>query len=113
METKERGVCPGDLGGFRLVGQTELSGGGELAQHGIYARMRHPRYDGSFLAILGACFLAGTRWMWVVAGVWLVLILVAISLEGRELRARFGVTYEEYCRRVPGFFPRLRKAGPI
>ena len=35
-----------DLGGARLVGQTELSGGGELAQHGIYARIRHPRYVG-------------------------------------------------------------------
>ncbi|MGH9705755.1 MAG: hypothetical protein ACRD5R_03260, partial [Candidatus Acidiferrales bacterium] len=33
-----------DLGGARLVGKTELSGGGEIAEQGIYARIRHPRY---------------------------------------------------------------------
>lgn len=98
-----------DLGTSRLVGRTELSGSGEIARRGIYARIRHPRYAGSFLAILGACFLAGTRVMWVVAGVWLLLTLTAISLEERELRARFGAAYEEYCRRVPRFFPLLRR----
>jgi len=101
-----------DLGGARLVGQTELSGRGELARHGIYARIRHPRYVGSLLAIIGACLLAGTRAMWLAAGVWLVLTRIAISLEERELRARFGLTYEDYRRRVPGFLPRLGKPGP-
>jgi protein-S-isoprenylcysteine O-methyltransferase Ste14 len=94
-----------DLGTSRLVGRTELSGSGEIAYSGIYARIRHPRYTGSFLAILGACFLAGTRVTWMVAGVWMVLALVAISFEERELRARFGASYEEYCRRVPRFLP--------
>lgn len=42
-----------DLGLERLVGKTELSGRGEIVQHGIYAHIRHPRYTGSFLAILG------------------------------------------------------------
>jgi protein-S-isoprenylcysteine O-methyltransferase Ste14 len=94
-----------DLGTSRLVGRTELSGSGEIAYRGIYARIRHPRYTGSFLAILGACFLAGTRVMWMVAGAWLLLALVAIAFEECELRARFGATYEEYCRRVPRFLP--------
>ncbi|MGD0956922.1 MAG: isoprenylcysteine carboxylmethyltransferase family protein [Candidatus Acidiferrales bacterium] len=98
-----------DLGTARLVGKTELTGGGEMARHGIYARIRHPRYSGSFLAIVGACFLAGTRAAWVVAAVWVVLTLVAISLEERELRTRFGAAYEGYCRRVPRFIPSLRK----
>jgi protein-S-isoprenylcysteine O-methyltransferase Ste14 len=30
-----------DLGASRLVGRTELSGGGELVRQGIYARIRH------------------------------------------------------------------------
>ncbi|MBZ5502457.1 MAG: isoprenylcysteine carboxylmethyltransferase family protein [Acidobacteriia bacterium] len=94
-----------DLGGARLVGKTELSGGGEVARSGIYARIRHPRYTGSFLAILGACLLAGTRLLWMVALAWAMLTRVAIALEERELRARFGETYEEYCRRVPRFVP--------
>ena len=94
-----------DLGGARLVGKTELSGGGEVVQKGIYACIRHPRYVGSFIAILGACFLAGTRIMWTLAVVWCLLTLVAIAMEERELRARFGAGYEEYCRRVPRFVP--------
>lgn len=101
-----------DLGTSRLVGRTELSGSGEVAYRGIYARIRHPRYTGSFLAILGACLLAGTRAIWVVAGGWLALTLVAISFEERELRARFGAAYEEYCRRVPRFLPLHKRSRP-
>lgn len=96
-----------DLGAMQLVGQTELSGGGEIVRRGIYARIRHPRYIGSFLAILGACFLAGTRAMWIVAAIWLVLTRIAIALEERELRNRFGASYAEYCRRAPRFFPNI------
>jgi protein-S-isoprenylcysteine O-methyltransferase Ste14 len=98
-----------DLGTPRLVGQTELSGGGEIVHRGIYSRLRHPRYVGSFLAILGACFLAGARAMWIVAAIWLVLIRIAILLEERELRNRFGVSYAEYCLRVPRFVPTFGK----
>lgn len=94
-----------DLGTSRLIGRTELSGKGEVADRGIYGRIRHPRYLGSFIAILGACLLAGTRVMWIVAGAWGLLTLAAIALEERELHARFGVVYEEYCRRVPRFVP--------
>ena len=98
-----------DLGGARLVGQTELSGGGEIARNGIYAQIRHPRYAGSFLAILGACLIAGTRVMWAAAGVWCILTLIAISFEERELLARFGAAYQDYCLRVPRFIPLFSK----
>lgn len=98
-----------DLGGARLVGKTELSGGGEMIREGIYSRIRHPRYTGSFLAIIGACLLAGTRVAWIVAAVWGLLMLVAISFEEREMRARFGAAFDEYCRRVPRFVPLIAK----
>lgn len=98
-----------DLGIARLVGKTELSGGGAIESGGIYGVIRHPRYAGSFLAILGACCLAGTRSTWVVAAVWLMLMLAAISLEERELRRRFGVPYADYCQRVPRLLPRYDK----
>jgi protein-S-isoprenylcysteine O-methyltransferase Ste14 len=95
-----------DLGGARLVGATELSGGGELAANGIYARIRHPRYAASFLALVGACLLAGTRTLSIVTAVWTLLTRVAIAMEERELRSRFGAAYSDYCRRVPRFLPR-------
>lgn len=99
----------GDLGTARLVGKTELGGGGELATRGIYGRVRHPRYAGSFLAVLGACLLANTTAAWIVAALWTALMLAAIGMEERELRTRFGTAYQEYCRRVPRFIPRLRR----
>lgn len=100
-----------DLGGSRLVGHAELKGGGELQLQGIYARMRHPRYVGSLLAIIGACLLAGTRVMWIVSAVWAALMLASILLEEREMHARFGAAYDEYCRRVPRFLPLFRRAA--
>ena len=95
-----------DLGIARLVGRAELCGTGSIANHGIYARIRHPRYAGSLLAILGACLLAGKPAMWIVAAAWATLMLLAISLEEREMRRRFGPAFEDYARRVPRFIPR-------
>lgn len=98
-----------DLGGMRLVGKPELTGGGELATEGVYARMRHPRYTGMMLAVAGASLLAGTIWLWVTAAAWWFIVLLAVHLEERELRRRFGTAYEAYSRRVPRFLPlRLR-----
>jgi protein-S-isoprenylcysteine O-methyltransferase Ste14 len=100
-----------DLGGARLMGKTELTGGGQVAQGGIYAHIRHPRYLGSSLAILGACLLGGTGAMWIAAAVWCVLTLGTIWFEERELRTRFGANYEEYCHRVPRFLPLRSSSG--
>lgn len=94
-----------DLGDKRLVGHAELLGGGEIASHGIYAHVRHPRYAASFLALVGGCMLGGTRTMFVVTAVWLVLTLTAIAMEEREMRSRFGAAYEAYARRVRRFLP--------
>ena len=96
-----------DLGVARLVGKTELSGAGAIACKGIYARVRHPRYAGSLLAVLGACLIAGKMAMWIVAAAWALLMLVAIAFEEREMRGRFGAEFEEYARRVPRFVPRF------
>ena len=94
-----------ELGAARLVGHAELKGSGELATEGIYARVRHPRYTGMMLSVLGACLIAGSLLLWGVAVVWWLLALAAVSLEERELRARFGAAYEAYSKRVPRFLP--------
>ncbi len=94
-----------DLGTSRLVGEAEMMGRGELERTGIYSRMRHPRYLGMMAAILGACLLAATPALWLVAAAWWLLAMLAILLEEREMRRRFGPAFEEYSRRVPRFLP--------
>jgi protein-S-isoprenylcysteine O-methyltransferase Ste14 len=94
-----------ELGGMRLVGHAELTGGGALETRGLYARMRHPRYSAMFCAVLGACLIAGTRILWIVAAAWWLVERAVIALEERELLARFGEPYAAYCRRVPAFLP--------
>lgn len=96
-----------DLGDARLVGAAELSGSGQIAQQGIYSKIRHPRYAGSFIALIGACLLAVTVTLWVITAVWVVLTAITIGMEEKELRIRFGESYNDYCRRVPRFVPRI------
>ena len=94
-----------ELGGFRLFGRAELAGAREMMQTGLYARVRHPRYTGMMAAVLGACLVAGTLLLWVVAAAWWLLAVLAVALEERELRVRFGDAYADYARRVPRFLP--------
>lgn len=94
-----------DLGTSRLIGKTELSGGGEVVDGGVYAYLRNPRYVGMIASVAGACLLGATLLMWEICGVWLALVMVVIGFEERELRARLGRPYIEYCRRVPRFIP--------
>jgi Phospholipid methyltransferase len=105
----------------RLLGAAMVSGlplivfepwtGGELAGHGIYPRIRHPRYAGSFLVVLGACLLAYSRVAWTVGAAWSVWMLRAILMEEKELHQRFGASYQDYCRRVRRFIPLPRTPG--
>jgi len=58
-----------------------------------------------FCAVLGACLVAGTPLLWLVAAAWWLVQLGVIALEEREMAARFGAPYAEYRRRVPAFLP--------
>jgi len=93
------------LGLRRLVGKTELEGRGELVTVGIFSRIRHPRYAGMFCSVFGACLMAGTLLVWIVAIAWWLLTLLFIFFEERELRGRFGRAFDDYARRVPRFLP--------
>jgi len=94
-----------DLGGKRLVGHAELTGGGQLETSGLYARVRHPRYTAMICAALGACLIAATRLLWIVVILWCIVVRLVIALEEREMLARFGEPYAAYRRHVPGFLP--------
>ena len=100
-----------ELGGRRLVGQAELTRSGELAVRGLYAQVRHPRYLGMMLGVLGACLVAGSGQLWLVAALWWIAAMVIIRLEERELRNRFGAAYAAYAQRVSALLPVRFGAG--
>jgi protein-S-isoprenylcysteine O-methyltransferase Ste14 len=94
----------------RLAGIPELSKGkypGKLLTEGIYSRVRNPRYVEAFLWVLAYALFANYLGAYIVVVLGLPLIFLVVRLEERELRERFGTAYEEYCRRVPRFVPKL------
>lgn len=88
---------------------TETTADDRLLTEGIYARMRHPRYVQLWLALLAWALFANYASAYLVALAALPLLWVVVELEERELRQRFGPAYDEYCRRVPRFIPRLAR----
>jgi protein-S-isoprenylcysteine O-methyltransferase Ste14 len=96
-----------DLGGLKLVGHAELTGRAELITEGLYKRMRHPRYTGMILGVIGACLLAGAEFTWFTGALWFLCTMMCIVLEEREMRRRFGAAYEAYSRATPRFLPKL------
>jgi protein-S-isoprenylcysteine O-methyltransferase Ste14 len=80
-----------------------------LVVSGFYRYVRNPMFLGVCLAILGEIALWGS----LAAGVaYLVVFAAVVALfiwlhEEPSLRAKFGAEYEEYCRNVPRFLPRL------
>lgn len=79
-----------------------------LVTTGIHARVRHPLYFGHLCTLTGWTIGAGTVACFALLAFAIVTGAIMIPMEERELRARFGVAYDEYSRRVPALFPRLR-----
>jgi protein-S-isoprenylcysteine O-methyltransferase Ste14 len=96
----------------QLMGLPELSKARDtqgLVRAGLYARVRHPRYLQYLLALLGYALVANYPAVYLIWLLWLPGVYVTVLFEERELRQRFGPEYEEYCREVPRFLPRLGK----
>jgi protein-S-isoprenylcysteine O-methyltransferase Ste14 len=81
----------------------------ELVTTGIRARVRHPIYLGHLCEILGWCVGTGLTALFALAGFAIVTGALMITIEDRELEARFGETYRAYRRAVPAVIPRLRQ----
>ena len=84
-----------------------------LAVSGPYSYSRNPLYFGNFL--LGVGIVVGAQSLWVLGlfilyyGIFYPLI---IRRERSRMRELFPEQYEEYRKRVPLFFPSLRKHFP-
>lgn len=79
----------------------------QLVTEGLHSKIRHPRYAQFSLALIGYSVFVNFLSFYITLGVWILSLWVIVILEERELRERFGKDYENYCRRVPRFIPRI------
>src|SRR4029079_12323036 len=107
----------------QLVGQLSIAlddtvrGGREgkvyadgLVITGIYRHTRNPMYVGNITIAIGVA-LASNSWSTVCVTVPLVCFayVAIVAAEENYLRGKFGPAYEDYCREVPRWLPRLGK----
>jgi protein-S-isoprenylcysteine O-methyltransferase Ste14 len=82
----------------------------ELVVGGLYRYLRNPMYVGVGLVIAGQClaFRSLSLVVWLALFTFAVTVFV-VAYEQPTLRARYGASYDAYCRRVPAVVPRLRQ----
>jgi protein-S-isoprenylcysteine O-methyltransferase Ste14 len=80
----------------------------KLVTRGPFAIVRHPMYLGLIAAALGSLLLYQT-WTALAYAVFAPFVLFRARREEQTLAAEFGEEWQDYCRCVPAFFPRLRK----
>ncbi len=83
----------------------------KLVVVGFYRYVRNPMYVGFFTGWAGLWIIFGRANAILIAAAIAVVLGVALFVrlyEEPTLRRMFGVDYEEYCRNVPRWIPRLR-----
>ena len=82
----------------------------ELVVGGLYRDLRNPLSDGDGLDIAGQCLafrsLPLVGWLAVFA---FAVTVFVIGYEQPTLRARYGASYDAYCRNVAAVVPRLHR----
>jgi protein-S-isoprenylcysteine O-methyltransferase Ste14 len=83
-----------------------------LVSRGLYRYVRNPMYLAVLAAILGqASLLARPVLLAYAAAVAAAFVAFVRWYEEPSLRRRYGVTYDEYRERVPGWLPRWPRTG--
>jgi protein-S-isoprenylcysteine O-methyltransferase Ste14 len=84
-----------------------------LVVHGPYRFVRNPMISGVIfiLAAEAMLLISLPHALWALTALVINLVYIPI-VEEPGLRARFGPTYDEYCRHVPRIVPRLRPWTP-
>jgi protein-S-isoprenylcysteine O-methyltransferase Ste14 len=81
----------------------------ELVTHGIFSHSRNPLYVGNVAVFLGLFLVLNSALGWLVGAPFFLLSYASlIRAEETFLRGKFGAPYDDYCRRVPRFFPHWR-----
>jgi protein-S-isoprenylcysteine O-methyltransferase Ste14 len=81
-----------------------------LVTKGIFGVTRNPLYVGNLLAAAGILVVHNNPMVYLIGGVFTLASYQAIVLtEERFLRNKFGEEFEQYCREVPRWRPRLSR----
>jgi protein-S-isoprenylcysteine O-methyltransferase Ste14 len=73
----------------------------EPITQGVYRFSRHPIYLGSFLLFFGIG-IACASWVFILfALAWIILWLIAVPAEEKDVSEKYGDTYREYMNRTP------------
>lgn len=80
-----------------------------LVTEGLFRHMRNPMYVGKFFMVLGAG-IASNRWpaLLAITGAYAFMYHAITLAEETYLREKFGAAFDDYCRVVPRWWPRLR-----
>lgn len=87
----------------------------KLVVVGFYRYLRNPMYSGFFAGWIGLWIVFGRAnlaALVVACAIVLGVALFVVSYEEPTLRRLFGADYEEYCRNVPRWVPRLHAWQP-
>jgi len=81
----------------------------KLLVAGLYRYVRNPMESGIILVLFGEALLfeSSAIVLYMIFG-FLLLHLKQVLIEEPGLRRRFGKTYEQYCKLVPRWIPRLK-----
>lgn len=80
----------------------------KLVIGGPFRRVRNPGYIGVLSMVVGqGLFFGSAPVLWYAALLAIGFHLFVVLYEEPTLRRQFGAQYDEYCRRVPRWFPRL------
>ncbi|MEJ2684061.1 MAG: isoprenylcysteine carboxylmethyltransferase family protein [Candidatus Sulfobium sp.] len=100
------------LGLWGLMGLPEISKRvkSRLVAEGAFAVVRHPTYLSHTLIFSGVFMVTGVLAVGAITlADFIVINAVIVPLEEKELTSRFDGEYDEYKKKVPRFFPRLRR----
>ncbi|MFZ3333702.1 MAG: isoprenylcysteine carboxylmethyltransferase family protein [Candidatus Acidiferrales bacterium] len=99
---------------IRAIAAGHLRKDRELATTGPYARTRNPLYLGSLFLAIGFAIAGHSWWAGSLVLIYFAVFYYAVMRnEERDLRARFGVIYDQYAARVPLFLPNFFDSGHV
>ena len=80
----------------------------DLVTEGVFSHCRNPMYVGNLL-ILSGMAITSNCWTSALVAIPLTAFIyrAIVSAEEDYLRGRFGAAFDEYCRNVPRFVPKL------